>query len=579
MARIVPGVQVTVVKDVVPQQLAPSGVLGLVGLVERVPQGARVVRASNWSRLVEECGPGTAYSLPEARQALDNGVFQLVVAPVSGGKKATVTLPALSGPGFVLTARSAGSWATGLRVRVTSRRDSAGKPLSFDLDIQRSGPTEKEPQRPGPLEYETYRQLSAVPGAAQYIADVLARSSTLAVATSRVRLVPTPEEGKALRGFGAGGDVLVLLDDGQGAEGTHPVLTLKSVKDGPDLKVKARTDEDGVSTVTLFQKTQEAGEFTQLAVFEGLRFPGSESQLAQGLRRLREQKEEGKRDFELVLESAGWPADGQQYTFAGGEDATAAEYIDALQLLKDEPDVDLVLAALQDFSNQDALFTVYDAVNSHCRVMADDCKGRIGFGQPPRDMQPKAQVDLARKLSSDRFVLVTPHGAVGAVAGMVGSLPYHHSPTFKRVGGLGLLPLPGLDDQNTLVGGMLATVALEPSKGLVVLRGLTTDGDQLSVRRVADHAVRGVKQRGDLFIGSLNTQDGRSALRQKLAEFLRQMEKESAIVPSTNGEDPAFKVDVYSTQDDFVQGIVRVDIAVRPVRAMDFIYATIQIQT
>jgi hypothetical protein len=36
---------------------------------------------------------------------------------------------------------------------------------------------------------------------------------------------------------------------------------------------------------------------------------------------------------------------------------------------------------------------------------------------------------------------------------------------------------------------------------------------------------------------------------------------------------------VYSSQNDFVLGIVRVDIAVRPVRAMDFIYATIQIQT
>jgi hypothetical protein len=567
MARIVPGVQVTVVKDVVPQQLAPSGVLGLVGIVEKMPAGASVVRASSWSRLVEECGPGTAYSMPEARQALDNGVFQLVVTPVSGGTKASVTLPGLSGPSFLLTARSAGSWATGLRVRVTSRRDSTGKTLNFDLEIQ----------RPGSTEYETYRQLSAVPGSSQYIGDVLARGSTLAVASSRVRLVPA--DGKALRGFDVGGDVLVLLDDGQGSEGTHPVLTLKSVKGGPDLKVTAKQDDAGVTTVTLLQKTQAAGEFTQLAVFEGLRFPGSESQLAQALRSLRDQKEAGKRDFELVVDSAGWPADGQQYAFDGGKDATGAEYIDALQRLKDEGDVDLVLAAPQDFSNTDRLVGIYGAVINHCQLMANDCKGRIGFGQSPPGLSPKGQVDLGRNLMSDRFVLVTPHGTVGAVAGMVGSLPYFHSPTFKRVGGLGLLKTPGLDDQNTLVGGSVATVAMEPSKGLVVLRGLTTDGDQVSVRRVADHAVRGVKMIGDLFIGSLNTQDGRSALRQKLAEFLQQMEKENAIVPSTDGEDPAFKVDVYSSQNDFVLGIVRVDIAVRPVRAMDFIYATIQIQT
>jgi hypothetical protein len=49
-------------------------------------------------------------------------------------------------------------------------------------------------------------------------------------------------------------------------------------------------------------------------------------------------------------------------------------------------------------------------------------------------------------------------------------------------------------------------------------------------------------------------------------------------VPSTDGKETAFLVDVYSSQLDFAQGIVRVDIAVRPVRAMDYIYATINVQ-
>ena len=104
------------------------------------------------------------------------------------------------------------------------------------------------------------------------------------------------------------------------------------------------------------------------------------------------------------------------------------------------------------------------------------------------------------------------------------------------------------------------------------------DGDQISVRRVADYAVRNVKNIAERFIGNLNTQDGRDALKQKIFEFLQQMEKDTAIVPSTDGTDPAFKVDVYSTQRDFALGIVRLDIAVRPVRAMDYIYATILVQ-
>jgi hypothetical protein len=37
-------------------------------------------------------------------------------------------------------------------------------------------------------------------------------------------------------------------------------------------------------------------------------------------------------------------------------------------------------------------------------------------------------------------------------------------------------------------------------------------------------------------------------------------------------------VDVYSSQLDFAQGIVRVDMAVRPVRAIDYIYATVTVQ-
>ncbi|MGC4084797.1 MAG: hypothetical protein QM736_22465 [Vicinamibacterales bacterium] len=56
------------------------------------------------------------------------------------------------------------------------------------------------------------------------------------------------------------------------------------------------------------------------------------------------------------------------------------------------------------------------------------------------------------------------------------------------------------------------------------------------------------------------------------------MERQGAIVPSTDGSQPSFVVDVYSSQADFANGIVRVDIAMRPVRVIDFIYATILVQ-
>ena len=63
MTLIIPGVEVKVVKEVVAPQLAPSGVLGLVGFTEKQPG---VGRASSWSRFIELFGPGSACSMPEA---------------------------------------------------------------------------------------------------------------------------------------------------------------------------------------------------------------------------------------------------------------------------------------------------------------------------------------------------------------------------------------------------------------------------------------------------------------------------------------------------------------------------------
>jgi type IV secretory pathway protease TraF len=261
----------------------------------------------------------------------------------------------------------------------------------------------------------------------------------------------------------------------------------------------------------------------------------------------------------------------------GGKDASADAYKAAIDRLRNEADVDLVLAAIQDFGNADTVVDIYSAVISHCNNMADSAKGRIGFGQVPPATSSQNAVTMASKLISDRFVLLAPSGVAGATAGLVGNLTYFYSPTFKVVTGLKAQKMD-VEDQKALLKGHVVPVAFEQGKGTIVLRGLTTDGDQISVRRVADRAVRGVKMLGELFIGRLNNADGRSALKQKIVEFFLQMQKDGAIVPSTDGSDPAFKVNVYSSQDDFALGIVRVDVAVRPVRAIDYIYATIQVQ-
>lgn len=438
---IIPGVQVAVVKEVLPRQLAPSGVLGLVGFTERAPEH-ELARASSWSRLREVFGGATALCMPEARQALDNGVSQLVISPLpdDAGARAQVSVPAQrDAEAFKFTARAPGTWANGVEIKITTRSDARGEVVELVLS------------RPGGDELERHR------GAAD---QVLERSAILEVSYARGQL---------------------------------PV----------------------------------AGD----------------------------------------------------YRLAGGRDATVEQYRQALARLEDEPDVDMVLVSLQDYSQADVVTRVHGDVIAHCEKMAAGSCGRVGFGQGAPADAAGALVTMAESLRSDRFVLVAPHGAAGAVAGMIGQLAYYESPTFKSVSGLGALrPRLGVDDQKRLLGGGVVPVVRDRERGVICLRGITTDGDQINVRRVADRAVRTMKMIGELFIGRLNNADGRDALKQKLIEALLQMEREGALVPSTDGADPAFKVDVYSSQRDFALGIVRVDMAVRPVRAIDYIYATVLVQ-
>lgn len=446
---IIPGVSVSVVKEVLPQQLAPSGVLGLVGFTGSpagVPAGTK--RAASWNRLQALCGEVTALSLPEARQAIDNGVSELVIVSLpSAGYTAGATLTnGEQGKAAIkLKARAGGTWANSYDI-VVSERVVNNAVVAVDLAIQRRG-TE----------------------------DVVERVRNVAAAG------------------------------------------LKAALDG-----LALVELDGAA--------------------EGLPKAGT-------------------------------------YALAAGKDASVADYQAAIDALREESDVDMVLAAVQDFGAPASVISIYSSVIAHCNNMSGDAKGRLGFGQiGPAWTVPTAK-EAVSNLVSDRFVLVAPHGLVGAVAGLVGNLPYFQSPTFKPLSGLGPLTRAlKTEEQTELLKSFIVPVATERGRGTIVVRGLTTDGDQISVRRVADRAVRTMKMIGDLFIGRLNNADGRGALKQKLIEALLQMQREGALVPSTDGKDPAFKVDVYSSQEDFAKGIVRVDMAVRPVRAIDYIYATVLVQ-
>jgi len=268
----------------------------------------------------------------------------------------------------------------------------------------------------------------------------------------------------------------------------------------------------------------------------------------------------------------------------GGTMPTLDAFQSAIDALADEESVDLLLAGLQGWADPslDGL-AVQRALLAHARTQADAAHPRIVLGsiRPSENNDVRAIVDHASQVADRRFVLVAPFGAEGAVAGLLGHLDYFQSPTFKTVADAGVPLVPYADaDLDKLIGpdANVCVVRSRRGRGTIVLKGIASDGFQISVLRVADHCVREVKAIADRFIGELNNADSRNALRQMIIATFAQLERDGAIVPSVDGKSPASVVDVYASQNDAAAGIVRIDIAVRPVRAIDYVYATIRVK-
>ena len=267
--------------------------------------------------------------------------------------------------------------------------------------------------------------------------------------------------------------------------------------------------------------------------------------------------------------------------FTGGVSPLVDDYQSALDRLEQAEEVDLVIASVDNQLDAAGVRAVHQAVAAHCAKMADVARNRIGLGSviTGENNSVTAILDHADDVRSDYFVLATPAGSAAAVAGLLSLQDYFQSPTFKNVPALGVAPGAYTDAQlNQLVGGNVLVVEEKRKLGIIVVKGLLTSGRQINVQRVANKAVRDVKAIADVYIGLLNNDGTRNALLQQVTAMFLQMERDGAIVPSTDGKDPSFKVAVYSTQADFDNGIVRIDIAMRPVRAIDYIYATILVQ-
>lgn len=167
--------------------------------------------------------------------------------------------------------------------------------------------------------------------------------------------------------------------------------------------------------------------------------------------------------------------------------------------------------------------------------------------------------------AAKKDVILPAAYTAAAVAGVLSSRDPEVSLTNKTVTVAGLetsFKAATLKDLITN-GGVLA---LEERRGFRVVKGITTAQgafSQITTRRIVDYARRGVRAAADPFIGLLNNDRVRKALKGSINGFLASMVDDEMLI--------LYKLDVTATRDDEKRGIAKVIMTLQPTFSIDFI--------
>lgn len=258
-----------------------------------------------------------------------------------------------------------------------------------------------------------------------------------------------------------------------------------------------------------------------------------------------------------------------------GADAGADDYAAGLEVLADKL-VNIVVLAGQDAS------TMGDTLQGHLRATEETDHERIGVigasGSTVADF-------LGHSLADERVVLVAPGiklpdkqvlppaYTAAAVAGLISSLPVQTSLTNKT------LSLSGLDleanrgqQEQLIKRNVLAVINKE---GLRVLRGMTTSGEgtpfsAIPTRRIVDYAKYGVRSAANPYLGRLNNDRVRSALKATLDAFLTRMVQDEALTK--------YDLAVTATRAQEIAGEVSVVMTLQPTFSIEYIRVTMNLQ-
>ncbi len=256
-----------------------------------------------------------------------------------------------------------------------------------------------------------------------------------------------------------------------------------------------------------------------------------------------------------------------------GANAAASDYRDSLAKLQSDI-INIVLLAGQDASNSGMMA----ALAGHINITTDIRRERIAVVGSNGTTDVNAVAN--HNFDSDRIIYVGPGVKISnsetlpgsytaaAVAGLLSSLSVQTSPTNK------ILTIPGLAAEYSssqlekLVTNRV--FAVEKRNGFRVVKGITTATNsawhQITTRRIVDYAIYGVRSSCDPYIGKLNNERVRGAMKATLDAFLTRMVDDEALV--------SYDLAVTANRAQEIAGEAIVTLTIRPTFSIDFIRVT-----
>ncbi len=273
---------------------------------------------------------------------------------------------------------------------------------------------------------------------------------------------------------------------------------------------------------------------------------------------------------DVAIDTAAQSVDG-----SSGAQATANDYGAGLAALANE-DVHIVVLAGQGLSLRDTL--VGHVENASTDLIKRERIGVIG-SSPSRqrsDLVAPAQDEgrlvfvgpgvKVNDAASGREVTLPGTYTAAAVAGRISSLDPHVSPTNKTINVNDLETVFNGTELEQLVLGRV--MALESRNGAIrILKGITTSTNtawaQVTTRRIVDYARFGVRAAANPFIGKLNNDRVRQAMKGSINSLLADMVEREMLI--------SYDLDVSATRDQQIRGIAQVTMTLRPTFSIDYI--------